>query len=235
MTQGRGMFCVIYKWNVKPGREDEFRDTWRVITEAIFKQHGSLGSRMHSNEDGSWIAYAQWPTRDLWENHSDTLGMELTRLKQKECLLEDVQVLMKLTMTDDLLRDSLTPTLRVARPTNNMEAVIRFYRDGLGLKELGHFENHDGFDGVMLGERNAPYHLEFTHCHGHSNLSAPTQDNLLIFYKPDEEQWQSSVSRMKSFGYQPVPSFNPYWDRKGQTFEDPDGYRVVLQNGSWTV
>lgn len=28
-------------------------------------------------------------------------------------------------------------------------------------------------------------------------------------------------------------SFNPYWDRLGVTFEDPDGYRVVLQRDAW--
>jgi hypothetical protein len=31
-----------------------------------------------------------------------------------------------------------------------------------------------------------------------------------------------------------VPSFNPYWDRDGVTFEDPDGYRIVLQKAAWT-
>ncbi len=25
-----------------------------------------------------------------------------------------------------------------------------------------------------------------------------------------------------------------YWDRQGITFEDPDGYRVVLQRTDWT-
>lgn len=28
-------------------------------------------------------------------------------------------------------------------------------------------------------------------------------------------------------------SFNSYWDRVGVTFEDPDGYRVVLQRDAW--
>ena len=31
----------------------------------------------------------------------------------------------------------------------------------------------------------------------------------------------------------PVTSFNPYWEISGQTFEDADGYRIVLQNGTW--
>lgn len=38
---------------------------------------------------------------------------------------------------------------------------------------------------------------------------------------------------MQAAGFAPVPSVNPYWDRQGATFEDPDGYRVVLQNGEW--
>jgi len=28
-------------------------------------------------------------------------------------------------------------------------------------------------------------------------------------------------------------SENPYWDVNGVTFEDPDGWRIVLQNAGW--
>ena len=41
------------------------------------------------------------------------------------------------------------------------------------------------------------------------------------------------IERMKRRGYEPVISFNPYWDKNGVTFADPDGYRVVLQNTLW--
>jgi len=125
--------------------------------------------------------------------------------------------------------------LRVARPTDDLEAVARFYREGLGFKELYRFADHDGFDGVMLGQPGAPYHLEFTLAHGHHAGRAPTQDNLLVFYVPDSAEWQDAVSRFKRAGYQPVPAFNPYWDRLGLTFEDPDGYRVVLQRDTWEL
>ena len=126
-------------------------------------------------------------------------------------------------------------TLRVARPTDRLDDVVRFYTVGLGLRSLGSFENHDGFDGVMLGLHGASYHLEFTRKIGHVAGRAPTADNLLVFYLPDREQWQTAVDRMIAAGYEPVASFNPYWDRAGKTFEDPDGYRVVLQNDSWPV
>jgi catechol 2,3-dioxygenase-like lactoylglutathione lyase family enzyme len=123
--------------------------------------------------------------------------------------------------------------LRVARPTDDLAAVVRFYRDGLGFAILYEFQGHDGFDGVMLGHAEAAYHLEFTHRHGHKAGRAPTEDNLLVFYLPDAQQWQRAVARLESQGYKSVKAFNPYWDRKGRTFEDPDGYRVVLQNAAW--
>jgi len=38
---------------------------------------------------------------------------------------------------------------------------------------------------------------------------------------------------MLAAGFAPVASFNPYWDDRGRSFEDPDGYRVVLQRAAW--
>ena len=123
--------------------------------------------------------------------------------------------------------------LRVARPTDQLEEVVRFYSAGVGLEILGSFEDHDGVDGVMLGLAGMPYHLEFTRQRGHAAGRAPTLDNLLVFYLPDMNDWNAAIKRMADAGYRAVASFNPYWDRHGRTFEDPDGYRVVLNHGSW--
>jgi catechol 2,3-dioxygenase-like lactoylglutathione lyase family enzyme len=75
--------------------------------------------------------------------------------------------------------------LRVDRPTDNLVAVIKFYRDGLGFEVLYEFKDHDGFDGVMLGGKGAAYYLEFISRAGHEASRAPTEDNLLVFYTPD--------------------------------------------------
>ena len=123
--------------------------------------------------------------------------------------------------------------LRVARPTNDINALLPFYQQGLGFEIVGSFQNHEGFDGVMLGHPGWSYHLEFTRQHAHSTGHAPTQENLLIFYIPDLDSWKIAVQRMRDCGFEPVPAFNPYWDMRGKTFEDPDGYRVVLQNAEW--
>lgn len=123
--------------------------------------------------------------------------------------------------------------LRVARPSDDIPALVRFYRDGLGFELLSEFVDHDGFSGVMFGHEGAAYHLEFTRKHGHPAGRAPSRDHLLVFYVPDEAEWHAAVARMEQLGIQPVKSFNPYWDKNGKTFEDPDGYRVVLQNAPW--
>jgi catechol 2,3-dioxygenase-like lactoylglutathione lyase family enzyme len=124
-------------------------------------------------------------------------------------------------------------TLRVARPTDNIPEVIKFYRDALGLETLSSFKGHDEFDGVILGRKSSPYHLEFTHKRGDEVGRAPSQDNLLVFYMPDPTEWKNAVERMQSHGYEPVKSYNPWWDDGGATFEDVDGYRVVLFNKRW--
>ena len=126
-----------------------------------------------------------------------------------------------------------TPILRVARPSDDLGGLLRFYCDGLGLKVLYRFEDHAGFDGVMFGGEGAPYHFEFTKKRGHTAGRAPTTDNLLVFYHPETADWRTAVQRMLGAGFAPVRSFNPYWDQQGVTFEDPDGYRVVLQNSCW--
>src|SRR5688500_2624495 len=94
--------------------------------------------------------------------------------------------------------------LRVARPTNDLAALVDFYRDGLGLSVLYEFENHAGFDGVMLGPRGAGYHLEFTRKAGHQAARAPTGDNLLVFYLPDAGEWEAAVTRLEAAGYKAV-------------------------------
>lgn len=120
--------------------------------------------------------------------------------------------------------------VRIARPTDQLEKVVEFYCEGLGLKKIGSFEKHDGYDGVMIGLPGFNYHLEFTrHIEG-SPCPAPTKDNLLVFYISNKEIINSIVTRLKEMGNAPVSSENPYWDKSGITIEDPDGWRVVLMN-----
>jgi hypothetical protein len=125
-------------------------------------------------------------------------------------------------------------TLRVARPTDNLAAIAEMYAQGLGLTVFARFEDHDGFDGIVLGHPEQAYHLEFTTHRGHLVGKAPTADHLLVFYIAEAAEWEESCAQMLKAGFREVPSYNPYWDVRGKTFEDLDGYRVVLQNAAWS-
>lgn len=125
--------------------------------------------------------------------------------------------------------------LRVARPTDNLPKITEMYVKGLGFKLLGVFEGHSDFDGSIIGHEKHSYHLEFTHHRGMSVGRAPTKDNLLVFYFADPLAWDDCCAQMIAAGFVQVESYNEYWDVVGKTFEDIDGYRVVLQNQEWSV
>jgi hypothetical protein len=53
--------------------------------------------------------------------------------------------------------------VRIARPTDLLDEVVRFYHDGLGLPELDRFAGHAGYRGVVLGLPGTQYHLDRTY------------------------------------------------------------------------
>lgn len=110
--------------------------------------------------------------------------------------------------------------LRIARPVSNLEQSVILYHKGLGLDEIGRFENHEGFDGVMLGKPGLIYHFEFTYCRTHPVVPTPTPEDLIVFYLPEPNEWQRSCLLMLEAGFAEVASFNPYWQFHGRTFED---------------
>ncbi len=127
----------------------------------------------------------------------------------------------------------MTETIRIANPATDLERLKRFYVDGLGYDVIGSFADHEGFDGIIFGLPDAPYHLEFTKKRDETVSLAVHPDRLFVRYIPNVDDWAAAVRRMRDAGYDPVAAENPYWDRAGRTFEDPDGYRVVLQNATW--
>jgi GNAT superfamily N-acetyltransferase/catechol 2,3-dioxygenase-like lactoylglutathione lyase family enzyme len=119
--------------------------------------------------------------------------------------------------------------VRVARHTERLDEVVRFYRDGLGLVELGGFRNHDGYDGVFLAVPGTGAHLELT-TGGSHRPPEPHPESLLVLYLGSEQALQTIAARL---GSDPVAPANPYWAQHGTTFADPDGFHVVLVPDGW--
>src|SRR6266446_5525549 len=78
-------------------------------------------------------------------------------------------------------REETLMQVRFARHTSRLAELVRFYRDGLGLPELGRFENHDGYDGVFLDLPGTNAHLEFTSGGEHLPPVAHAE-TLLVLY-----------------------------------------------------
>ena len=123
--------------------------------------------------------------------------------------------------------------LRIARPTSRLKHTGRMYCKGLGLKVLAEFKDHEGFDGVIIGNESQSYNIEFTKNNFDLNIAKPSKDDLWIFYIDKKKEWKKTCTDMLNSGFKEVESLNPYWDNNGKTFEDPDGFRIVIQNADW--
>jgi catechol 2,3-dioxygenase-like lactoylglutathione lyase family enzyme len=119
--------------------------------------------------------------------------------------------------------------LRIARHTARLDELVRFYRDGLGLAQIGGFNDHAGYDGVFLEVPGSGAHLEFT-SGGEHGAPVPHPESLLVLYLGDEDAIREAAARL---GIDPVAPANPYWSEHGVTFADPDGFRVVLVPERW--
>jgi catechol 2,3-dioxygenase-like lactoylglutathione lyase family enzyme len=124
--------------------------------------------------------------------------------------------------------------VRIARPCTDLAAAERFYVHGLGL-DLLHRITADGageHDLLIIGRRDANWHLELV---GGANLivkPAPTSEDLLVLYLGGPVD-DTLTARLTEAGGR-VVSQGPYWDRWGVTIEDPDGYRLVLSTRTWS-
>lgn len=87
--------------------------------------------------------------------------------------------------------------LRIARPTNRLNLIAQMYCKGLDFDVLGHFNNHQGFDGVIVGHPHHAYHLEFTH---HRGLRFQMHQRRIICW--------CSILLMKPNGEQPAQKWS---------------------------
>jgi catechol 2,3-dioxygenase-like lactoylglutathione lyase family enzyme len=114
--------------------------------------------------------------------------------------------------------------VRIARHTDQLEAVVRFYRDLVGLPEIGGFHDHDGYDGAFLDLPGTGAHLELTTGGGHDG-PVPHPESLLVLYFESDAEIEAIVARMPE---PPVEPANPYWRRAAVAYADPDGFQVIL-------
>lgn len=104
------MFTVIYSFKVLPAQSDVFEESWSQLTTLIYQYEGSLGSRLQKvavqkeGEHIHYIAYAQWPSRQLWENSGSKLPKEAEAIRSAmKNACNHIETLFELDVVNDLL------------------------------------------------------------------------------------------------------------------------------------
>jgi len=123
--------------------------------------------------------------------------------------------------------------LRIARPTADIDAAIRFWVEGLGMALQGRQPGHHGTleELAFVGWTHASWHLEIVR--DRQVVPTPTEEDLLVLYL-DGPVDSDVITRIERAGGSRVAARNPYWDEHGVTFTDADGYLLVLSTRSWT-
>ena len=105
------MFVAAYWWEVRPGKEEQFRAAWRRGTELIREKYGSLGSRLHRDVRAEghirFIGVAEWPDRATWQRAFDARMVyddPATRRAFTDAVSDwSEEPLLLMEVTDDLL------------------------------------------------------------------------------------------------------------------------------------
>lgn len=101
------MYYVVIEFDVISGREKDFVEHWSELTEAIHKEAGGLGSRLHKTSEGKFVAYAQWPDKSTRDNAPELSEHgQLARKRMHETIVpENTKVLLELYSVKDLLKE----------------------------------------------------------------------------------------------------------------------------------
>jgi len=98
------MFAVIYQFEVEKGKQKEFENAWKELTDLIIKFEGGMGSRLHKKSEQIYIAYAQWPDQKTWLKSGNNFPKEAKSVRETmrtSCVT--IETLYKLEMVDDRL------------------------------------------------------------------------------------------------------------------------------------
>lgn len=117
--------------------------------------------------------------------------------------------------------------LRIARHITDLQKIELFYSSVAGLKKLGSFQNHNGYDGIFLGYPQQHWHLEFT-CSSEAPDNRFDEDDLLVFYVNSEVEFTEIKNSLVKQNIRTIEPKNLYWKENGLMITDPDGYKIVF-------
>lgn len=99
-------FTVIYSFQIHEGKEEQFIQSWKSLTELIYEYRGSLGSRLHKLNESEYIAYAVWPNRETFEdvNRKMPNNTDQVRTAMREACSK-IETIYEMDIVEDLIND----------------------------------------------------------------------------------------------------------------------------------
>lgn len=102
------MHIVIYQFTVKEDHHEEFINSWKDLTQLIYQFEGSLGSRLHKKDKNTFIAYAQWPSKEIFDNSGYKLPESADSIRETmRSTCNQITRMMELEPVEDLLKDKI--------------------------------------------------------------------------------------------------------------------------------
>lgn len=102
------MLIALYRWKIKPEREQQFVDRWSEVTLYYRENYGSLGSRLHRGNDGLFYGYAMWPSIEQRAKAFDSVVEHPARAGMIEAVEESFPEVL-LEVAADFLRSDIKP------------------------------------------------------------------------------------------------------------------------------
>ena len=101
--------AILYRWKLKPSREDEFRAAWLEGTKLIHTRCASYGARLHEGRDGLFWSYARWPSEASRQTcFADHAFFDKDCFKAMQTCIEERFDEVVLSITDDALDERAT-------------------------------------------------------------------------------------------------------------------------------
>ena len=97
------MFIVLYRWRIKPEKEEQFIEGWSEVTDYFRENWDSLGSRLHRGNDGLFYAYAQWKSSTDRENAFENAIELAGSAKMSEAIEERFEPIILENLSDYLV------------------------------------------------------------------------------------------------------------------------------------
>lgn len=102
------MYMVINRWKLLPDREQQFQQGWTNIIHRNIKHYGARGSRLHRADDGTWVSYSIWESREQWlsARHLDDSDQQ-ARQHMLEAIQKQFEPITMVPILDHLLDTKL--------------------------------------------------------------------------------------------------------------------------------